>query len=416
MRRRVRWGRLIALVVGLLIVAGAAYGYHFYKSAGAALASGIPAEKNRGPFKGRITILLLGEGLVQSGNTDITNPNVPDQTDSMMLISVDPTTDQASVLSIPRDTLINLPQAGGLAKINDANFVGGPTLAAKVVEQTLHAPVDYYVETTIYNFAKIINLIGGLTVDVPFAMHYGDATGKFAYLNINLKPGVQHLNGYQVLQFVRFRNESLGDIGRIQQQQYIIRLILQKVLSPAEITKLPTVVSLLRQDITHTNLTDTQMVELAALATHIHLSQIRYATLPGMPETINGISYWSLDQALVPVLRDDILLDRLTPSDRAAIHIEVATGTNSLAPAAALASWLRDQGFSVSAPLWSGKQLTTTEITNYTGDKYLAAQLAEAVGGTNAASISNIPYHDVPGVDVVVVVGSDFHLNKHVTL
>jgi LCP family protein required for cell wall assembly len=416
MGRRIRWGRLLALVLGIGILAGAAYAYHFYKSAGAALASGIPADKNQGPYKGRITILLLGEGLVQNGNTDITNPNVPDQSDSMMLLSVDPTTDQASVLSIPRDTMINLPAAGGLAKINDANFIGGPKLAAKVVEETIGVPVDYYVETTMYNFAKVVNLLGGLDVYVPFPMHYGTATGKFAYLNINLNPGLHHLNGYQVLQFVRYRNEPLGDIGRIQQQQYIIKLILKKVLSPGEITKLPTVISLLRQDITHTNLTDTQMVELAALATHIHLDQIRYATLPGLPETVNGVSYWSLDRNLLPVVEDDILLDRLTRADRGAIHIEVATGTDSIKPAETLYQWLVHEGFSVSPPVWSSQHnLQETVITNYTGDKYLAAQLADAVGGTGTAVVDNIPYHDVPGVDVVIVVGSDFHLNPRVT-
>jgi LCP family protein required for cell wall assembly len=408
--RRAHWGRLVAIILAVLVVGGGGYAYYMYKHAGQDI---VKQAANTGAFKNRFTVLLLGEGLVQAGSTDVTNPNVPDQTDTMMLLSVNPTTDQASVLSIPRDTMINLPQAGGLSKINDANFVGGPKLAVKVVEQTLHVPVNYYVETTIFNFAKMVNDLGGLEVYVPQNMFYGNATGKFSYLNIHLTKGWHHLNGYQVLQFVRFRNEALGDIGRIQQQQYIISLIAHKVLSPSHIAQLPELIGTLSKMVTHTDLTTTQLIELGALATHIHLSDVRYATLPGSPVNVNGISYWKLNQRLLPVLTHDILLDHLTPAEKAQVHIEVVTGTGSLAPAAELTKWLQQQGFSVSPPGWDHTGFKETSITNYTGDKYLAQQIVNAVGGNAAATVTNVPYHTVPGVDIVIVVGSDYHLNPH---
>lgn len=416
MRRRLRIGRLILLVLAVLVLGAAAVGYGFYRQGQDTLLA--VAAHNPPPFQHTVTFLLLGEGLIENGNQDNVNPvNEPDQTDTMMLLAVNPTTGQAGLVSIPRDTEVNLPQAGGLAKINDANFVGGPTLAVKTVEQTLNVPVDFYAETTMANFAQIIDTIGGLDVYVPYPMNYGTATGPYSYLNIHLTQGMHHLNGYQVLQFVRFRNEALGDIGRIQQQQYIVRLILQKLLTPSELPHLPRVLSLLRQDLNHTNLSDTELAALAVLARKIHLSDIRYATLPGDPQTIRGISYWQLDTALLPLIEHDVLLDQSGPQDYAGLHVEVASGTSSLQPAQTVMNWLKAQGFSVSGPYWANQHnLNASVITNYTGDKYLGARLAAALGGSKAATVNNIPYHDVPGVDLVITVGNALHLDPKATL
>lgn len=278
--RTVRWGRWGVVILAVLVVVSGGVGLYLYRSV-SPRAVGVTALKNNPPkYRHRMTILLLGNALSIINNKDHTNPYVRDRTDTMMLISVNPNTDQASVLSIPRDSLVNIPHVGE-TKINEANYFGGPKLAVKLVEQTLHVPVDYYMETTMYNFAKIINSIGGLTVDVTKPMNYG---GHGSPLDIHLKPGVQHLSGYQVLMYVRFRHEKLGDISRIQQQQYIIKLILKKVLTPGNILKLPSVISQLSKDIVYTNLTLKQEVSLGLLATHIHQRQIRYATLPGVPQ------------------------------------------------------------------------------------------------------------------------------------
>lgn len=410
-QRKVRWPRLIAIFVIAVFIVGVGAAYHFYRSAGQSLAD---QAKNSGAFHGRINILLLGEGLIQDGSHDVlNNPNLPDQSDVMMLISIDTKTDQASLLSVPRDSEIDLPQAGGLNKINDANFVGGPTLAVKVVSKTVGVPINFYAETTIVNFAQIINDIGGLTVDVPYAMNYGNSnTAAAKFLDIHLKAGVQHLDGQQVVEFVRFREEALGDIGRIQQEQYIVKLILKKVLQPSEISHLPQVISLLRKDITKTNLTTEQLIQLGLLGSHVKLNQIRYATLPGLPQTINGIDYWKLDTNLIPVLRNDILLDRLPISERKHINIIVRSGTNSLTPADTLAQWLKSEGFSVNEVIWANQHdHVSNTVEDYTGDKYLAGRLANALGPSKDTTIEEIPYHDVPGVDMVITVGSDFHLN-----
>lgn len=411
-KRRVRWGRLLLVILMAVVLVGGGVGYYLYHHLGKDI---VAQAGNTGAFQGRFTVLLLGEGLVQSGSTDITNPNVKDQTDSMMLLSINPATDQANVLSIPRDTIVHIP-GYGLNKINDANFIGGPKLAVQMVEQKLHVPVNYYVETTIFNFAQMVNDIGGLTVYVPYNMHYGHATGKFSYLNIHLNRGWHTLNGYQVLEFVRFRNTALGDIGRIQEQQYVIGLIAKKVLSPAHIAQLPELITTTSKMITHTNLTTPQLLELGVLASRIHLANVRYATLPGQGVTINGIDYWQLNQRLIPVLTDNILLDRLTAQDKARIHVQVLSGTGYAAPAQELTTWLQKQGFTVTYGGIYSTSYTQSSLSNYTGDKYLGQEFTNLLGGAATVNVQDNPYHTVAGLDIDIIVGKDFHLNSKVPL
>jgi LCP family protein required for cell wall assembly len=410
-RKRRLWPFIVGGVL-VLLAAGGLYVRHLL-SFQAAFSPKV-AHTNPPAFRNRVTILLLGNALAIINNRDVTNPYVRDRTDTMMLISIDPKTDTASVLSIPRDSRVYIPKVG-LTKINEANYFGGPKLAVKLVEETLHVPVDYYAETTMWNFENIINSLGGLTVDVTQAMNYG---GHGNALDIHLKPGVQHLNGREVLEYVRFRAEPLGDISRIQQQQYIIKLILKKLLTPRYLTHIPAVVSMLRQDIVYTNLSDTQMVALGLLGTHLHLNQVKYGTLPGSPITAvdpymhQTLDYWQLDTNLIPLMvREYVLNEPLTPALRKTIHIVVESGTNSLAPADQVAAWLRSQGFTVTGVYWGNAHTDTTNtILDFTGDAYLANRLAAALGPPGSTVVTESPYHDYPGLDIKITVGSDLKL------
>jgi LCP family protein required for cell wall assembly len=410
---KTRWIVGAAFVLAIVVA-----GYLGYRAITPAGAFGQAVEKRNPPaFRHLVTILLLGNALAIIDNRDQTNPYVRDRTDTMMLISVNPETDQADVLSIPRDTLVTIPHVGR-TKINEANYFGGPKLAVKLVEETLHVPVDYYMETTMWNFEKIINAIGGLTVDVTQPMHYG-GTGN--PIDINLNPGVQHLDGQQVLEYVRFRSEPLGDISRIQQQQYIIKLILKKVLTPAYITRLPEVIGMLRKDIVYTNLSYPQMVALGLLASHLKLSTVRFATLPGHPIQMVDpymhqlLDYWVLDPRLTQLIVREIVLDQpLTPAIRHQIHIIVKTGVTSLTPAEAVAAWLKRDGFDVTAVGWANHHdHLQNEVLDFTGDKYLSERIAAALGPPGATVIQESPYHDFPGIDMIITVGRDLALNTH---
>jgi LCP family protein required for cell wall assembly len=412
--RKVRWGLIIVAGI-ILLLAGAAYAG--YRSLAPATVFRHAAAHNPVAFRHRVTILLLGNALAIIGNQDDKNPYVRDRTDTMMLVSINPNTDQMGVLSIPRDSLVDIPHVG-LTKINEANYFGGPKLAVKLVEETLHVPVDYYAETTMWNFEKIINSIGGLEVDVTQPMHYG-GTGN--PIDINLNPGVQHLDGQQVLEYVRFRSEPLGDISRIEQQQYIVKLILKKLLTPQYITRLPEVVNELRRDIVYTNLSEQQELSLALLASHLNLSTIRFATLPGKPtQRIDPymhelLDYWVLDKKLIPLMVEEIVLEeRLTPAVRHEIHIVVDSGTSSLAPANAVAAWLKRQGYDVTGVYWGNSHTDTKNtILDFTGDRYLVSRIEAGLGTPADTTVEESPYHDYPNIDMIITVGSDLHLNPH---
>lgn len=131
----------------------------------------------------------------------------------------------------PRDTRVRLP-GFGVAKINAANVVGGPALTAQVVSQLLGGiPIDRYVRLNTEALEALIDAVGGVEVYVPEPMHYVDRTQQ---LFITLQPGWHRLNGKQAHHFARFRHDQLGlgDIGRVQRQQELLRALSRELLSP----------------------------------------------------------------------------------------------------------------------------------------------------------------------------------------
>ena len=151
------------------------------------------------------------------------------RSDTMLLLRLDPSDNSVRMLSIPRDTQVNIPGVG-LAKINDANVEGGAALAARVVSRSLNdVPIDRYVRVTTEAFRELVDLVGGIEVFVPYPMKYNDVTQN---LNIDLEQGWQTLNGEQAEQFARFRKDKSGDIGRVQRQQALLKALRQRLMTP----------------------------------------------------------------------------------------------------------------------------------------------------------------------------------------
>ena len=187
----------------------------------------------------RINILFVG---LRGG--DPIEGDCPFCTDTLILLTVDPTTKTAGMLSIPRDMWVNIP-GFGYSRINTAWTLGrgsklpggGPALTMKTVSHFIGVPVDYYVQVDFDTFVDIIDLIGGVDV-------YNDETivldpmahGKdFPKVKITCC-GMRHLNGRIALAYARCRHVEQGckdgDIGRAKRQQKVIFGIRDKVLSP----------------------------------------------------------------------------------------------------------------------------------------------------------------------------------------
>lgn len=235
-------------------------------------------------FKGRVNVLLLG--------TDARKGEKMARTDTIMLASVDTEKKLVSVLSIPRDTRVNIP-GHGYEKINSATLYGGPSLAMRTVSDLLGIRVNSYVMMDYHGFKEIVDSLGGVTMDVKERMYHHDPQDSGAY-TIDLRPGVQRLDGNKALQFVRYRGYALGDIERTGQQQEFISALVKEVMQPATVVKLPSMVASFSRAV-ETNLSFMEMQRLAFTAVKMTDASLLTQTLPGKFLNYDGGSYWEVD-------------------------------------------------------------------------------------------------------------------------
>lgn len=225
------------------------------------------------------------------------------RSDVMLLVSIDPELRKVAVISIPRDTKIDNYNLG-IDKICAANYVYGPQMAVKLVEKTLDTDVDYYVEMDFAGFKKIVDTLGGVSIDVPCRM-YKPAE------DIDLKPGRQHLNGRQALAFVRFRGYIQADIQRTAAQQQFIKALADQALQASTIPKLPTLIKQAGQYV-DTDMEITDALRLASWAPGFNSDSVIAQTLPGNFYDVrddNGnlvASYWLADKDEAGALLDDL--------------------------------------------------------------------------------------------------------------
>ncbi len=228
-----------------------------------------------------VNILLLGID-ARPGETNA-------RTDTMMLACINPELQKVALISIPRDTRVDIPGSGD-NKINSANVVGGPKAACRAVEKLLGTKVDYYVLTNFNGFVNIIDILGGVTIDVEKDM-------KYLAEGINLKKGVQHLNGKDALAYVRYRGDALADIARTERQQKFLKAVAEEMFKTKTILKIPALLPELKKNV-ETNMGTKTMLELAKLALKFSPDDLVAQTLPGYfyddPDT--GASYWIVDK------------------------------------------------------------------------------------------------------------------------
>ncbi|MDN5363724.1 MAG: polyisoprenyl-teichoic acid--peptidoglycan teichoic acid transferase [Eubacteriales bacterium] len=225
-----------------------------------------------------VYILALG--------TDERLENERARTDTIMIFRLDPKTKEVRLLSIPRDTYVDIP-GRGKDKVNHAHAFGGIPLTLATVKKFTGLPIHYYVRTNFEGFKDIVDTLGGVTIYVEKDMVSG--SGKYA---INLKKGYHRLNGEQALQYVRFRHDPQGDIGRIERQQKFIKAVLDEMMQSGTLLKLPTLLPQLQKAV-ETNMTITDALRLKKMVEGG--GEMKRYSIPGEPLWLNGISYWKPD-------------------------------------------------------------------------------------------------------------------------
>ena len=221
-KRKLRWGRLVfVLLVLAVLLTGAFWGTvwiydNFINPPKVDVVGASDKITQNEKLNKRINILLLG---IDDGDSDAA-PDEPKRTDAMMLASFDPGDNKVALLSLPRDTKVQIPGRAGWDKLNAAYAYGGVMMAKQTVANLLQVPIHYYVLVDWRAFIDVIDLIGGVDLYVEKDMYYED---PYADLVIDIKHGYQHLDGKRAGEYVRFRKDELGDIGRVQRQQKFMK-------------------------------------------------------------------------------------------------------------------------------------------------------------------------------------------------
>ena len=233
--------------------------------------------------KDKTTILIMG--------VDIRKDDVG-RSDTMMIATVNPKSDTASLLSVPRDTRVRI-SGYGYDKINAAFAYGGEPLAERTVENFLGINIDHYIIIDTSSFVKIIDAIGGIDIDVEKRMKYEDPWDDNGGLVIDLYPGLQHMDGKKAVTYVRYR-DSEGDIGRIKRQQQFMAACMEKIMSPSFIPRIPAVLHEIFEAV-NTDMTTRQLLELAGSLKDAQENGLKTDMVPGYPLYIEGVSYWIPD-------------------------------------------------------------------------------------------------------------------------
>ncbi len=169
-----------------------------------------------------MTVLIAGI----DSNPDRVARNMPINSDAMIVASVDPGHDRIAMVSLPRDT-VDIPLAtGGVwsRKINSLMAAQGIEALQGALETAYGVPIDYYVVLNMSDFGAVVDAVGGVDIDVPYALYD-------AMLGINLHPGVHHFTGNAALSYVRTRHQD-GDFARQGRQQQVLMAIFRKLVDP----------------------------------------------------------------------------------------------------------------------------------------------------------------------------------------
>jgi LCP family protein required for cell wall assembly len=383
------------------------------------------------PWNGtdRVTILLMGLDY-----RDWEEGEGPSRTDSMMLVTIDPISLTAGMLSIPRDLWVEIP-AYGHGRINTAYFLGekdrlpggGPALAVKTVERFLGVPIQYYVQIDFGAFVRMIDEIGGVEVDVPQEMRV-DPIGPNNV--VYLEPGVQILSGEVTLGYARQRKTEGGDFDRAQRQQQVAIAIRDRVLSldmvPTLVAKSPALYQELAAGI-HTNLSLDQMLSLGLLALKVPAGQMsRGVIAPPYNVTFEKVLYGGEEaEVLKPVpdqirlLRDEIFTETGAigpsisveePAEASKVEdarLAVLNGAGESGIAGSTADILRELGLNIVEVANADRMdYPQTRLIDYTGNPYTTQYLLELMDLTQSQILIQ-PVED-SDIDVAVVMGYDW--------
>ena len=230
-------------------------------------------------FDGYTNILILG---VDEGAGDI--DGYGRNADTIFVLSFSNDTGKSRLISIPRDTWIDM-KGSGSGRIGNMFQFGGASMMVRQVSTLLGIPIHQYIIINMNTFAELIDVLGGIDIYVEEDMDYDDPESG---LSIHLKQGYQHLDGDSAQKYLRFRGEKLGNVGRVQRQNKFIKALYEKVLQFETLPKLPAIADIFRNRLT----TSAEIFDSAHLANVLRHMSSETPTTTMLPGNIDAEGLW----------------------------------------------------------------------------------------------------------------------------
>lgn len=306
-KRRVFWFIVFPLL--LIAAVSASYGTYLYKKAENMMGASFFDARGKSDLRDKkvdpnidnISILFIGiDDSSKRGFSDNA------RSDALMLATLNEKEKSVKLLTIPRDSYVYIKEVGYSTKINHAHKYGGPRATIETVEDLLGIPVDYYVRLDFDAFMQIVDALGGIEVDVPYAFSEQDSKDKADA--ITLEEGLQTLNGEEALALARTRKLD-NDIERGKRQQEIMKAIAKKAASGASVTKYGKVIDAIGENM-KTDLTFDEIKALIDYGVSGNLD-IETLTLSGedtriMNNSGQNIYYYQLDETNLAEVKEKL--------------------------------------------------------------------------------------------------------------
>jgi LCP family protein required for cell wall assembly len=411
-QRRLRWRSVLkwgALVLVILLIVLFIWGYVWLKSRESKMRvegvdQALDAKKKGQP----VTTLVMG---IDRGSVP---GEVESRSDIMMLVSYNPASKRSAVISIPRDSRVQIPGRSGYDKINAAHAYGGPKLAIQTVKDFTGLDINHYVEIDFEGFKHIVDAIGGVKMHVDVAIN-----DKYAG---KVPAGDVVLTGDQALAFVRARHDvkavPAGDIDRVKNQRKFLQAMLSTVSHTRNPFKVVRLVDVASQNI-KTDLTFTEMLSLGRRLQGAG-SDLTMTTAPGQPRMIGGVWYYIVNESQFQTVlatfktrqEVDVKTEQQAQSSGtggAGVRLGVLNGAGTPGLAVAVAGDLAGAGYTGIKTGNAESRYSRTTIYYSDGESSRAGAVAADLAGVQEPVLeSSDQMTSSQGVDVLVVLGSDY--------
>ena len=391
------------ILIVLLIGFGAIYLFSFISGLNTEnLSGGYAPDKNQ-----PLNILILGMDI---GDAEQSENEAIRRTDTMMVFNYNPNTDKVNIVSIPRDTLIEVDDAYDAYgnsipywKMNAAYALGGEDEVIKQVQNLLEVDINYIVEINYQAFRSIIDAIGGIEMEIPFDMKYDDDGQD---LHIDFKGGeTVLLDGKKAEEFIRWRKNNdgtgfiNGDLGRIENQQKFISKVINKVTSPSIIFDIPDILKAIEQNVV-TNMSGGKIVSYALKA--VKNSGVTMSTLQGYDEIIYEQSFLIVEKEANQDIINSLKTGTAPSISRSNYNILLLNGTGINGLAGNYKADLMNIGYS---NIEVGNAEETEKSIILCNDSELSDLLESDLGIKKIKTAANEEYADY---DAVIILGSNY--------